>query len=52
VQVSKNKRDIDDGEIQELTRLAEKIGARPILVYKNGNRFESVDARDKNPIEW
>ena len=52
VQVSKKRGDITEAEIVELRRLAEKTGAVPVLVYKNGNRFASVNARDNSPIEW
>ncbi|MEM4246483.1 MAG: hypothetical protein QW390_04220 [Candidatus Bathyarchaeia archaeon] len=52
VQVSKDRRDITRSEIEELRRLAEKAGAIPVLVYKMGGRFESVDARDDSPVSW
>ncbi len=53
IQISKTRRAITKAEIKELIRLADKAGCTPVLIYKNGNRYTSVDARDqKKRIEW
>lgn len=53
VQISKRKRQITRAEIRELVRLAEQAGCTPVLIYKDGSRFASVDARDqKKRIDW